>query len=273
MLKKLTDVFLSPHPFHSLVVSLVSALRLGSYEQRAKLGALGNYSHYGYALYHGVKLAKRLGHKRVCVVEFGVAGGNGLLALERHAVDIERELSVGIDIYGFDLGSGLPRPQDFRDLPYYWQPGFYRMDVEKLTSRLTRAKLILGDVRDTMKTFFQQFKPAPVAAVMFDLDIYSGTRDALEVFCGEDRYLLPRIFCYFDDIMGSEECLVSEETGQRAAIKEFNEKSKDRRIDHLHVLESRANTNPKYRRLRIFHNYRHHQYDTFIGPHNQQQPI
>ena len=37
---------------------------------------------YAYCLYHSSVLAKRLGHKSLSIIEFGVAGGNGLVFLE-----------------------------------------------------------------------------------------------------------------------------------------------------------------------------------------------
>ena len=59
---------------------------------------------------HGAALAKKLGHRRVSVLEFGVAGGRGLIDLEYHAREVSRELEIEIDVYGFDTGSGLPAP-------------------------------------------------------------------------------------------------------------------------------------------------------------------
>jgi len=52
---------------------------------------------------------------RVSVLEFGVAGGQGLLTLERIAVRVEEMINIGIDVYAFDTGdgsyqaTGLPR--------------------------------------------------------------------------------------------------------------------------------------------------------------------
>ena len=95
-------------------------------------------------------LAKKLGLDRISVLEFGVAGGRGLLNLEYHAREIARELEIEIDIYGFDTGRGLPRPLDYRDLPYHWKEGFFAMNVEELQTRLTKAKLVLGEIEKTV---------------------------------------------------------------------------------------------------------------------------
>jgi hypothetical protein len=53
----------------------------------------------------GAHLAKALGIKRVSVIEFGVAGGNGLVALDRIAEKVEQALGIDIDVYGFDTGA------------------------------------------------------------------------------------------------------------------------------------------------------------------------
>ena len=54
--------------------------------------------------------------------------------------------------------------------------------------QLERAKLGIGDVRDTCRTFLQEHEPAPIRCVFHDLDYYSSTRDALTLFDGDSRY-------------------------------------------------------------------------------------
>ncbi len=110
--------------------------------------------------YHfGIELAAQqtvlLGMKDFSVIEFGVAGGNGLIAMEESAKIISSKYNINIEIYGFDIISGLPKPKDYRDLPYGWKSGFFKMDYEKLSDRLEKSKLIIGDVSETTKTFFQ----------------------------------------------------------------------------------------------------------------------
>jgi len=56
--------------------------------------------HYAYCLYQAARLAKLLGVVRISALEFGVAGGNGLIVMEQHARWIERELGVHLEIYG-----------------------------------------------------------------------------------------------------------------------------------------------------------------------------
>jgi hypothetical protein len=35
-------------------------------------------------------------------------------------------------------------------MPYLWEQGCYKMDIEALQRRLKRARLVLGDVRETV---------------------------------------------------------------------------------------------------------------------------
>lgn len=90
----------------------------------------------------------------ISVIEFGVAGGNGLVALERWATVVEREVGVKIAVYGFDTGTGLPELcGDYRDHPDKWVPGDYPLDLQALQKRLSsRTKLIIGHARDIFET-------------------------------------------------------------------------------------------------------------------------
>jgi len=121
---QLINLFNSQYPLRKIFRRLISRLRLGSYSFRLSIGALPR-PNYAYVVYHAAMLGKSLGHKNISVIEFGVAGGNGLKILEQHALEIENIVDVKIDIYGFDTGKGLPKPLDFRDLMYHWKEGFF----------------------------------------------------------------------------------------------------------------------------------------------------
>ena len=173
---------------------------------------------YIWGVAQGAALAKVLGTPRISVIEFGVAGGFGLIALENIAAAISQMTDIGIDVFGFDTGAGLPPPADFRDQPNLWYGGQLPMDQQKLLSRLKRAKLHIGPVKDTLVDFVNN-QPSPVAFVSFDMDLYSSTRDALKIFEVGHAYLMPRVFSYFDDIFGY---TFNDFCGERAAISEFN---------------------------------------------------
>jgi hypothetical protein len=190
------------------------------------------YPQYLWGAMCAAGLAAALGYERITVIEFGVAGGNGLLELERVAGWVERRSGVGIDVVGFDIGTGLPRPQDHRDLPNLWSEGHYPMNSEALQARLSTARLELGAVADTVPAFLAQH-PAPIGFVSFDLDLYSSTTEALRIFEAEPALLLPRVMCYFDDIIGFSH---GDFTGERLAIREFNARHQKRKLSRLYGL-------------------------------------
>ena len=189
---------------------------------------------YLWGVLQGVALGKVLGLTQVSVIEFGVAGGAGLLALDHIAERVEEETALGIEVYGFDTGSGLPKPQDYRDSPNRWLgEGQFPMDREHLERRLHRASLKLGLVETTVPEFLRS-APAPVAFVSMDLDYYSSTRAALQLFDAEHDRLLPRIVCFFDDIVGGTH---SDFTGERLAISEFNASRAMRKLSPIYGLK------------------------------------
>jgi hypothetical protein len=177
-------------------------------------------------------LAQVLGIPRISVIEFGVAGGNGLVALQDIVARVEGIFGINIDVYGFDTGAGLPKPSDYRDLPNFFSEGFYPMDAERLHTRLNEAHLKLGQIENTLSDFINS-KPAPVAFVSFDLDLYTSTKHAFALFEADTSLLLPRIYCYFDDILGF---TYSEFTGELLAITEFNTAHEMRKISKINGL-------------------------------------
>ncbi|MGH7278645.1 MAG: hypothetical protein ACREJG_08150 [Candidatus Rokuibacteriota bacterium] len=187
---------------------------------------------YTWGILHAAHLARALGVSRISAIEFGVAGGNGLLAMERAADRIEPIFGVGIDVHGFDTGAGLPEPRDYRDAPNLYTRTAYTMDVEKLRKRLTRAQLHLGLIEETMRTFMAS-QPAPVGFISFDVDYYSSTLDAFQLLAAPEALLLPRIHCYFDDALGFTH---SDFTGERLAIAEFNRTHSSRKISQIYGL-------------------------------------
>jgi len=187
---------------------------------------------YVWGILQAAALAKVLGFGRISVVEFGVAGGFGLLSAEVTAHSVERLADIEIDIYGFDTGVGLPKPVDIRDQPNMWFEGQLPMDKPKLECALTKAKLVIGPVSETLPSFIG-LNPAPIGFVSIDVDLYSSTVDALSVFRADHDRLLPRVITYFDDIDGH---TYNEFCGERLAINEFNSSSSARKICPIHGL-------------------------------------
>jgi hypothetical protein len=195
-----------------------------------KLGAKDSYL---WGVLQASYLATQIHVDRISVIEFGVAGGQGLCALEEMSIVLEKEFGIGIDVYGFDTGVGLPEPVDYRDMPQLFSKGDFAMDFEKLKSKLIKAKLILGLVKETITGFIES-KPAHIGFISFDLDFWSSTRDAFMLFEAEQEIFMPRIYCYFDDIMGAS---CSEFTGERLAISEFNASHERRKISPIYGLK------------------------------------
>ena len=224
--------------------------------------------HYAYCVYNAAILAKKLGYKSFSILEFGVAGGNGIYFLEKFCEKVRLELNIEIQIYGFDLKEGLSNPKDYKDLPYWFQSGFYSMNESKLKKILKYTKLILGDVRDTIKNFFDDYNPAPIGVILNDLDYYSSTKDSFNIFNGQDSRYLPRVFCYFDDIIGTENEMYNIYTGELLAIKEFNKKNEFKKITLNQNLVAKSNESWRYQ-IYYYHNFLHPNYNTFIGEDEQ----
>ena len=224
--------------------------------------------HYAYCMLNAAIMAIRLGHKKLSVIEFGVAGGNGLLAAEYLASKIEQHLdgAIEFEIYGFDTGEGLPDTEGVEDLPYWFEAKQYKMDVELLKSKLTRARLILGNVKDTTDDFIKNNNPAPIGALFYDMDYHSSTRDCFKLFdeTDIDRFFLPRLYLYMDDVIGQEIEMYGEFNGQLLAIKEFNQRSERIKIHLNQNLLVRANIDFKHK-IYYTHLFNHEQYSTFIG--------
>ena len=150
------------------------------FDLQVETGCLERPAH-AYCLWHAADLARRLGYREISAIEFGVAGGVTFLILQRYAQAIEKATGVRIQLYGFDTGAGLPEIEGAADLPYWFRPAQYRMDVEALRRRLSGAELVLGNVRDTVPAFFSGGKRPPLGAIFNDLDLYSSSCDALRI--------------------------------------------------------------------------------------------
>jgi hypothetical protein len=225
---------------------------------------------YAYCTYHAADLARRLGIPKISVIEFGVAGGNGLVFLRDFAARVQKALGVEIEVYGFDTGAGLPEVTALEDLPYWFRPSQYRMDVAALQSKLYPAKLVLGNVADTVSGFCAQHNPAPIGAIFNDLDLYTSTRDSLKLFEQDPSRFLPRVFMYLDDVIGSELEMYSECNGQLLAISEFNRQQQAVHIGRNQNLLARNDASYRYQ-IYYVHFLEHPNYRQYIGGEDQKR--
>jgi len=188
------------------------------------------YFYYAHGLMDAANLAKLRGYNRISAIEFGVASGRGLIHMELYAQEVSRLVGIDIDVYGFDSGNGLFCPTDYRDCPDLWIEGDYKMDIEALQSRLHSAKLIIGDICETTKTFISEYNPAPIAFISVDVDQYTPTVSILDMLLEDDNYFTPIITMYFDDVSDALEF-----QGEALAIKEFNTKNQTIKIVPEHT--------------------------------------
>lgn len=248
------------------VLGILRRLGVGSHELKCALD-LYPRPHYAYGVQQAAVLAQRLGVPRISVLEFGVAGGAGLAELDRMAKQASRDTGVAIDVYGFDTGAGLPRPSDYRDLPYVWRAGDFTMDVDALRRKVPDAHLVLGKIEDTLPEFLTRTRPAPIGFVSVDVDYYSSTAAALTLFRGDHESFLPRVFCYFDDTVGDDDQIVhSDRVGELAAIREFNEESPLVNIARINGLADKRAVRAAWNDL-IYatHFFDHPRYGDYVG--------
>jgi hypothetical protein len=224
---------IAAEPRHILRLALRSSK--APFELRLKYDALPRPA-YGYGVFHAAAQARALDIPRISAIELGVGPGDGLIALEQVAAEVQRATGIAVDVLGFDTGSGMPPPQDHRDLPYRWAEGEFAMDPGPLRAKLKAAELILGNVRDTIAESMARPHLAPIGFVSFDLDYYSSTRDALTMFDADPRRLLPRIFCHVDDCIGDDRELHCDHVGELLAIHEFNDAHEHRKLAPIHGL-------------------------------------
>lgn len=225
-------------PVHLNLLSIPVGL-FGSFRARVEYDLVTRQQH-AWGLLAAADMAKEAGYSAISALEFGVANGAGLLNMCDVARRVTRETGISISVVGFDTGTGLPVPRDYRDHPEIFRGGDYTMQKPELLEEIVGkggGRLILGDVRDTAKSFLRDCPP--VGFLSIDLDYYSSTLDALQIFSGQAIQYLPWVLIYMDDInhfTHSRYCC------ELSAVEEFNENSRYRKITKCGFL----------RQLRIF---------------------
>ena len=227
--------------------------------------------HYVYCMLGAARLARNLGHDRISAIEFGVAGGNGLKFMCDIAGRIRDLTGVTVECYGFDTGEGMPEPEGAHDLPYWFASGQYRMDQEKLGREVPDAHLVIGNIRDTVQDFIAKYDPPPIGAIMNDTDYWSSTRECLSIFdqsVDHPKHFLPRLFLYFDDIIGSEYEMYGPFNGQLLAIEQFNAAHETMKV-HLNQNLTVHHHLGYAQKIYYAHLFEHPNYDKFIGQDRQ----
>jgi len=121
-------------------------------------------------------------------------------------------------------------------------------------------------VRITCTSFYDDYSPAPIGAVMFDLDYYSSTMDSFNIFNTNGSNYLPRVYCYFDDIASSGPRAMNNHVGVLSAIEDFNQINNARKISIIEGLATTRKIKSSWNNhIFVLHNFKHSEYETFIG--------
>jgi hypothetical protein len=223
-------------PLHLNLASLFVAL-FGSFRAKVDHDLIVRQQ-FAFPILHAADKAREQGLKSITIAEFGVANGAGLLNMCKIATSVTKATGVEFRIFGFDTGAGLPPAVDYRDHPEMFQQNDFPMDVERLRAALPSfAELVIGDVAETVPSFCTTLSPAsPLAFVSMDLDYYSSTKPALEIFNGNPECYLPAVLLYLDDTVIE---TANPWCGELLAVNEFNEENKTRKIAPFPMLRPR----------------------------------
>lgn len=270
-MNRIGELFLRSITSVPKVVSLWRRFPVGSVALRMRYGVWAR-PQYAYGVFHAAQQAKLLGLDGISVIEFGVGEGDGLLALENTAREVAQHFGIRISVFGFDTGEGMPEAADYRDLPYVWSKGFYKMDQARLKQRLgPDTRLVIGNVSETVPSL--SGVPDPIGFVAFDLDYYTSTTRALAAFDLPHRTRLPRVYCYFDDILYPEFACHNPWTGELCAIREFNEQRTEVKLCPLHLLRwMRAHPEPWNDQIYVLHDFHHPLYSVNLMAKSRQTP-
>jgi hypothetical protein len=226
-------------PLHLNLASMLVKL-FGSF--RAKVAFdLVERRRYAFPLLKAADYARALGVRKIYVLEFGIAAGAGLANLAYLARHVTADTGVEISICGFDTGTGMPRPRDFRDYPEEFIEGDFPLpDRAALEARLPpNVRLIYGPVAHTVPEFLDQLD-APIGFAILDAVYYSSTVDALCALKAPPERYLPMTMVYLGAVRIDN---ANPAVGELAAVREFNAQMPLRQVHPFTCL----------RQKRIFH--------------------
>ncbi|MEZ4802161.1 MAG: hypothetical protein R2797_05260 [Gelidibacter sp.] len=214
-------------PLHLNFIALFVFL-FGSFRKKVAYDLVLRPQH-AFGILEAADQAKRLGLKRLSIIEFGVANGAGLMNMVAIAEKVTKITDIVIDIYGFDTGEGMPSPIDYRDHPEYYNVGDFPMNKELLLEKTKgKATVIFGPIKERLTAFIEDLSPeSPIGFVSIDVDYYSSTKEVLELLTADANIFLPLTYLYFDDISHPHH---NDKCGELLAIKEFNDSNPLRNI-------------------------------------------
>jgi hypothetical protein len=213
-------------PLHLNLLALFVQL-FGGFRAKVEFD-LVNRRRYAFSLLKAADYAKADGLRKIYALEFGVADGAGLVNLAWIAGHVTRATGVEIGLVGFDSGTGMARPVDYRDYPEVFVEGDFplidRVALERMLPKSVRV--IYGPVSETVRNFVETLD-APVGFVSLDVVYYSSTLDAMEALLGPaDRYL-PMTLVYLGSVLLDN---ANPAVGELMAVREFNAEHRVRQV-------------------------------------------
>ena len=224
-------------PLHLNIISVFVAL-FGSFKSKVEFDLVIRQQN-AFSLYRAAEFAKWMGLKSITAIEFGVASGDGLLNICQIADKITKETGIHFNIFGFDTPTGMPAPQDFRDIPELFQENLFPpVDREKLLTELPdNAKLIVGNIEETIPKFLETIsEESPIGFVSVDVDYYWSAKICLNIFKDKPEKYLPITLVYLDDITPPSS---NPSVGELLAVNEFNMEHEYRKIHPYTFLRSK----------------------------------
>lgn len=223
-------------PLHVNVAAAFVAL-FGSFRRKVDFDLVIR-PQYAFPILRAADLAREWGLSRLTILEFGVASGTGLLNICRIAEEVTKTTGVAFRVVGFDTGTGMPPPIDYRDLPEIYQAGDFPMDVERLRASLpANCELVIGNIADTLPRFLDTVSAdAPIGFASIDVDYYSSAKQSLDIFRGAPEKYLPLVPIYLDDVG---DITVNPWVGEALAVNEFNAENALRKIAPWTMLRAR----------------------------------
>ena len=96
-----------------------------------------------------------------------------------------------------------------------------------------------------------------IGCLFFDLDYYTSTQAAFQIFEAGPETRLPRVECHFDDISHTNDFL-----GELCAIKAFNDSHETMKIAPPHMFKEMRRVPMKWNdEIFTFHDFNHPQYN------------
>jgi len=205
-------------PLHLNLMSVLVRL-LGGFRAKVAFDLIER-RRYAYPLLKAADEARELGIKEIVAIEFGIAAGAGLVNLAYLGELVTRETGVKIRIVGFDAGTGMPPPADYRDYPDQFIPGdFPTPDLRALASSLPpNVRIEVGPLAEQAR-LLALHADAPIGFISFDLAYYSSTVEAMAVLEGPAENYLPLTLGYLGAVRIDQ---ASPAVGERLAVTEFN---------------------------------------------------